>query len=613
MTERQQLEYLKELRSSKSNKINLSIDKREEITNRKKRWITLWRKNINLYIHYKLGIRSFPFQHFAYYIMGDSTTYMDISTRGVSKSFKAVVFATAMCMLYPGYKVGIAAVSRAPADEDYQATFLGEIVNKLSPIIKYLWDNGLIVARETEKGYLVTFWNNSSILFFPCIDSSRGAHVNLLIIEECRLIKKTNVDSIAIPMHTQRQPAYKLLPEYMMRRDLDEPVRLVYITSNRFNGEWFNTVYNKTFVAYFKDKLNKHRVFNADIFLAIKYGLKSKEWLISQRNSMDELNYRMELLNETCGEAEDAYYTLEMFQKNQVLRTGFVPPTIEQFINGDVKNRSKEPDEIRFIWVDFAFVDSIEGGKENDNTVIGCGAIVKRNNHWVRLVEYLETCSGSKKDHALLRIREIFWDYSADYIIYDNRNGGTVNYTDLTKPFNHPKRPPDRWNSHGFTMALESKYHMMPSNKIDELRARTIDPDAIPCMIPISAHQDFNSDMWQDLSKRLRNEEISFLIDDLQFEQNMLENKKYIKMSSEERTNVKIGYVQTTLLINEAINLSAEWRNGRLKLTEPRNGYKDRIVALAYFNIIATQVIDKLEKDSQQSNEIDFESMQLVF
>lgn len=439
------------------------------------------------------------------------------------------------------------------------------------------------------------------------------AHVSLLIIEECRLIKKSLVDSVAIPMHTQRQPAYKLLPEYMMRRDLDEPVRIVYISSNRFANEWMNTLYNKTFIAYFKDKLNKHRVFNSDIFLAMKYGLKSKEWFIAQRNSMDPVNFAMEILNETCGEAENAYFTLEMFQKNQILKKAFVPPTIEQVINGGLKNRPKESNEIRFLFIDFAFVDTALGGQSNDNTVIGCGAIVRRHNRWERWVEHIETSSGGKKDYALLRIRELAHDYEVDYIVYDNRSGGTVNYTDLTKPFEHPKRPPDLWNPHGFTIANELTYQMMPTNKLDELRARTVDPDAIPCMIPISASIDSNSEMWQDLSKRLRNEEIAFLIDDLEFEQQMLENKEFIRMTSEEKAQHKIGYVQTTLLINEAINLSPEWRNGRLKLTEPRSGYKDRIVATAYFNMIATKVIDKLEKDAQRETEFDFDDIQLVF
>lgn len=200
----------------------------------------------------------------AYYEMGEATTYFEVSTRGVSKTFKAIVAGTAFCMLYPGYKVIVAAVTKSQAEQDFSETFRGEVIEKFSPVLKYLANEGKITWRETDKGFVVTFWNGSMITFCPCIDSSRGIHGNLLIIEECRLIKKTMVDSVVIPMHTQRKPLYMTLPQYMMRRDLDEPVKIFYITSARFANEWYHTLYKKTLVAYFKDRLNKHRIFNSD-------------------------------------------------------------------------------------------------------------------------------------------------------------------------------------------------------------------------------------------------------------------------------------------------------------------------------------------------------------
>lgn len=205
-----------------------------------------------------------------------------------------------------------------------------------------------------------------------------------------------------------------------MRRELDEPVQSVFISSARYAGEWYHHMYMKTFVGYFKDRLNKNRVFNSDIFLGIKYGLKSKEWLKAQESNFDPINYKMELLNEPCGEADDAYFSLEMFQKNQTIKSAFIPPTANQIMNGTaIPFRKKEPEEIRCIFVDFAFVDSVAGKADNDNTVIGCGAILRRGNGWVRRVEHLETCGGGKKDHALLRIRELMFDYESDYCIYD--------------------------------------------------------------------------------------------------------------------------------------------------------------------------------------------------
>jgi uncharacterized protein YjlB len=73
MTERQALEYIKSLNKQAQIQV-VDYAQLQERINKKKRWITFWRKNINLYIHYKLGIRSFPYQHYAYYQMGEATT-----------------------------------------------------------------------------------------------------------------------------------------------------------------------------------------------------------------------------------------------------------------------------------------------------------------------------------------------------------------------------------------------------------------------------------------------------------------------------------------------------------------------------------------------------------
>lgn len=614
MTERECLEVLKNKSSTNQAIITKTKEQQTELDKKKCQWVVFFRKNINLYIQYVLGVGMFPFQHYCIYTMSEADTMVDVSTRGVSKTWKAVLYGIAKCMLYPAEKVGIAAVTRSQADEDFQTTFLAEIVMKSSPLLRYFWEQGLITSKETEKGYAVTFWNGSMMYFFPCIDSSRGLHCSTLIIEECRLIKKSMVDSIVIPMATQRQPIYKSKSEYVMRRDLDEPVQIIYITSNRYANEWFNTMYNKTFMSYYTDRYNNHRVFNSDIFLAIKYGLKKASWFLAQKKTMDELNFRMELLNETCGEVDGAYFTLEMFQKNQILKDCFIAPNIQQFNNNIIKNRKKGEDEIRMLFIDFAFASTYKGGTENDNTVIGCMAITKRDNgKYYRLCEHIETHGGSETDYVLRRIRELYFDYEADYIVMDNRSGGEVLYVDLTREFIHPERTPDKWNSHGFTVANERDYHVVADGKLEDMRQRTIDPNAIPCIIPITASQEFNSLMWQDLNQKLRNEEICLLIDDLEYQTRCAEDKKYFNLTSEEKAQRQIPYIQTMLLINEAVNLTQEWRNGLLKLTEPRSGYKDRIVSFAYANYIATKIITNLEKKSQQNQTIDYSQLQLVF
>jgi hypothetical protein len=263
------------------------------------------------------------------------------------------------------------------------------------------------------------------------------------------------------------------------------------------------------------------------------------------------------------------------------------------------------------LFIDFAFANS-NGRNENDNTVIGCLSAYPKGAGWVRNVDYLETHGGSDNDNTLIRIRELFWSYQADYIALDGRNGGETNFNALTKEFEHPQLPEKLWNKHGFTVSNEMDIHMATQAKIVDLMSRTVDPQAIPCIIPIYGVTEFNSNMYQDLSQKLKNEEIKFLIDDLDYQQIMDNDKKYVNMTSEERTRLRVPYLQTLFLINEAVNLTAEWKAGMLHLTEARNAYKDRIVALAYGNAIMSKIINKKEKFNNQ-DDLDLENVQLVF
>ena len=104
---------------------------------RNKRWTTFWRNNVNLYIQYKMGFKSYPYQHYSYYIMGDSTTYFDVSTRGVGKSLKAVTYGVSQCLLYPYKNVAVLAVGRTQSDDDFETTFKGDVM-KNSPFISRL-------------------------------------------------------------------------------------------------------------------------------------------------------------------------------------------------------------------------------------------------------------------------------------------------------------------------------------------------------------------------------------------------------------------------------------------------------------------------------------------
>lgn len=192
-------------------------------------------------------------------------------------------------------------------------------------------------------------------------------------------------------------------------------------------------------------------------------------------------------------------------------------------------------------------------------------------------------------------------------------NGGTVNFDQLTKVQFHPQRDIDIWNPHGFRLVETSALHMISEAKQKELESRIIDPQAVPCIIPVEANSNWNSNMWQSLALKLKNEQISFLIDEVEYDANIANDKDWFKWTSEDRARRKLPYVSTMFMINEAVNLTKEWREGKLFLHEPRSGTKDSIVAMAYANAIADKIENYLQQKSQVDEEYDIDDLQLVF
>ena len=64
------------------------------------------------------------------------------------------------------------------------------------------------------------------------------------------------------------------------------------------------------------------------------------------------------------------------------------------------------------------------------------------------------------------------------------------------------------------------------------------------------------------------------------------------------------------LTYDEAINLSQEWKEGKVKLSEPRSGTKDIIVSFAYGNYVSSLIINKLEQNENNDDEVNLDDWQ---
>lgn len=91
-----------------------------------------------------------------------------------------------------------------------------------------------------------------------------------------------------------------------------------------------------------------------------------------------------------------------------------------------------------------------------------------------RHIDYIETRPGGRADQIVLRMKELYYDYQADYLIYDNRSGGETIYDFLSNKTEHPERG-SYWNNSGFTLCLDKDIQIITSGKMEELSNRTVD------------------------------------------------------------------------------------------------------------------------------------------
>ena len=129
------------------------------------------------------------------------------------------------------------------------------------------------------------------------------------------------------------------------------------------------------------------------------------------------------------------------------------------------------------------------------------------------------------------------------------------------------------------------------------------------CIYAIKATVQFNSDAAVLLRDTLRRNKLKLLVSESEGMEFWNNNSAYLKLSPEEQVLFQAPYYQTTMLVNEAINLSYGVSNGHIRISEHSGARKDRYSAVSYVNYIATQ----LERDGSLGRNRSISNIQFQF
>lgn len=568
---------------SKKPKVQVRYNSKEEFEDRLIDWITFYRRNLHAFIEHYFGFELHFYQKILIFLMNLYSLIVIVACRAAAKSYIIAIFACARCVLYPGSRVVIASATKKQASLIVSEKIKKELIPNSPNLAREIKDikTG---ANETE----VFFHNGSSIIVVPASENARGARGTVNIYEEFRMIKKEVVDSVLSPFLIVRPVPYLKRPEYAHLQE--EPME-IYISSAWFKNHWMwdlmKLATNGIYIT--KDSL----LIAFDYAITLKHGIRTRKQLVKEKKKLDSTTYAMEYQNLMIGSGENAYFTFDVISKCQKIKKAFYPRQHLDVIENK-KNKfdiPKQKGEIRIVSCDIAMVTNSKG--KNDNTAITCIRALPIKDYYERQVVYIEAFNGGNTTEQALRIKQIFYDFGADFCVLDTQNSGINVADELGKILYDEKR--------------DCEYPSWKAFNDDNTANRIKIKDALPVIFSVKADAGLNHEMHLHMKDIFENGKIKLLVNSVESKDYLDTKKEYGNASPTEKVMFEMPYIQTDLLMNEMINLSYEINKStnKLKLTEPRNGTKDRYISMGYANYF----IKTLEKDlSDKKDEVDWSS-----
>lgn len=556
-------------------------------------WNTFFRRNLHRFAQDYLQIKLHFYQQIILYFMGISNMIAIIACRAASKSFIIAVYGCCRCITRPHTKIVVSSATLKQANLIITDKIQNELMS-WSPMLRKEIES---VKKENSNAMVVKFRNHSTFTVCVASENSRGYRSHCLIREECRMIDKNVDDSVLSPMQTTRPAPYMQNDFYKSQKDLlEEPVD-IYISSSYYDTAdvWMwglvDTVADDMIAGL------PSTLLAFDESCVLYAGIKTRKQLIQEKKKQDPLTWKLEFLNERICENTSAFFTYSMLTENQRLKQVFYPRDgVEYRSNKKNKfNIPKQDDEIRVISCDISFVP----GKQNDNSVYSCirgipevmsvgneegGQEIKQG--YRRLVSYIESNQIGDTTQQAIRIRQLYDDFNADYIVLDTRSGGMAILYALGKTLYDEERgveyPPLKcMNNSSYAEIVKSR-------------------SAKECIFSINATQQLNSDVAYSFRRALLEKRIDLLINYNTAKNDLLTNVKeyntaFIDGDSNTTYSYEKPFVETQLLISETSDLVYEkaQQTGVIKISEVGTNRKDRYTSVSYGNYF----IDRLEVD----------------
>ena len=143
-------------------------------------------------------------------------------------------------------------------------------------------------------------------------------------------------------------------------------------------------------------------------------------------------------------------------------------------------------------------------------------------------------------------------------------------------------------------------------SKAENLRDRTVDPNASHVIIPVIGTDERNNNYHLSMKTSLQNHNIRFLEDEMSAKETLQSDGLYSTWSSNKRMRELLGHVQLDIMIiDEAIKLQQIIKKGFVSLVTVGRNKRDRIVACEYANyFFHLKELEMIKKETQPEYDV---------
>lgn len=558
--------------SKETKKQGLSEERIRAVLPTIRKYISFWREYPDIFVEFLCGDNPENFHLFFYQrvflraVMRHRYAYATFP-RAYSKSFLSVLVLMIRCVLYPGSHLFVttggkeqaAGIAKEKADE----------LCKLIPGLKNELDWTRGKTKTSKENIELIFKNGSRLDIMAARQSSRGKRATGGLMEECILIDQTLLNEVIIPtMNVDRRLADG-------SRHEEETVNKsqIYVTT----AGWKNSfAYEKLIQLLIQQIIEPTEAFvmGGSWRIPVMEKLLKKSFIeeLKMDGTYNDSSFAREYESEWSGDAENAYFSADKFDKHRVL----LQPEYEY------SGRSTKS---------AYYVLGVDVGRKGCTTEV-CVFKVTPQAQGPALKSLVNLYSWDEEhfENQAINIKRLYYKYKAKRIAID-ANGLGIGLIDYMVKSQIDPETGEYLPDFGVENDDEGFYKKYKTSETES--------DAL---FLIKANAPINTEAHTYVQTQLASGKIKFLIDENQAKVKLMSTKVGQNMDADRRADYLRPFTLTTVLREQMLNLVEENEGINIILKQSsRTIKKDKFSAFEYGLYYIKQEEDRSKKRKKRN------------